>query len=153
VAQQKSVQLLAVVQSGTGRMRADARRLQQVLWNVLHNAVKFTPARGRVELRVQRDCEQMVITVQDNGKGISPAFLPYVFERFRQEDSTTTREFFGLGLGLAIAKQLIELHGGSIGASSLGEGHGATFTLRIPCSLAPPFAVADGTAGSVTVPA
>jgi signal transduction histidine kinase len=153
IAQQKTVQLLAVVASGTGTVQADSRRLQQVLWNVLHNAVKFTPAGGRVELRVNREHDQMAITVQDTGKGISPAFLPYVFERFRQEDSTTTREFFGLGLGLAIAKQLIELHGGSISASSHGEGSGATFTLRIPSASAPSVTVTGGATGSMTVSA
>ncbi len=153
VAQQKTVQLLAVVESGTGTMTGDARRLQQVLWNIVHNAVKFTPAGGRVELRVQRDSDHVVITVQDTGKGISPAFLPYVFERFRQEDSTTTREFFGLGLGLAIAKQLIELHGGSISASSLGDGRGSTFVVRLPCSVASRVALPKGAAGSLTVPA
>jgi PAS domain S-box-containing protein len=153
VAQQKAVQLLAVVESVAGTLVADARRLQQVLWNILHNAVKFTPANGRVELRVHRDTDLMVITVQDTGKGISPAFLPYVFERFRQEDSTTTREFFGLGLGLAIAKQLIELHGGSISASSLGEGRGATFTIRLPCTPASSVAFPNSAAGSVTVSA
>ena len=77
----------------------------------------------------------MQITVQDNGKGIAPEFLPHVFERFRQEDATSTREFFGLGLGLAIAKQLVELHGGTIEASSGGEGRGATFMIRLPGSL------------------
>jgi signal transduction histidine kinase len=151
VAQQKSVQLLAVVDTGAGTMMADARRLQQVLWNVLHNAVKFTPASGRVELRVQRSPGQIVITIQDTGKGISPAFLPHVFERFRQEDSTTTREFFGLGLGLAISKQLVELHGGSISASSVGEGSGATFTLRLPCAVPATLSAAGGAAGSLTV--
>jgi PAS domain S-box-containing protein len=153
VAQQKSVQLLAVVDTSAGTMMADARRLQQVLWNVLHNAVKFTPGGGRVELRVQQSADQMMITIQDTGKGISPAFLPHVFERFRQEDSTTTREFFGLGLGLAISKQLIELHGGSISASSIGEGRGATFTLRLPCGAPPVLSVTDGAVKSLTVPA
>jgi signal transduction histidine kinase len=128
----KEVQLIAVVDSGCGPVSADARRLQQVLWNVVHNAVKFTPAGGRVDLRVQPVDGAVQVTVQDTGKGISPSFLPYVFERFRQEDATTTREFFGLGVGLAIAKQLIELHGGSIAASSGGEGRGATFTITLP---------------------
>jgi PAS domain S-box-containing protein len=153
IAQQKTVQLLAVVESGTGTIMGDGRRVQQVLWNIVHNAIKFTPAGGRVELRVQRTGDQIVITVQDTGKGISPSFLPYVFERFRQEDSTTTREFFGLGLGLAIAKQLIELHGGSISASSLGEARGATFVVRLPCSVATSVTVASGAAGSLTVSA
>jgi PAS domain S-box-containing protein len=132
IALKKDVQLIALVDSGCGQVMADARRLQQVLWNLVHNAVKFTPAGGRVDLRVQPIESAVQVTVQDTGKGISPAFLPHVFERFRQEDATTTREFFGLGVGLAIAKQLIELHGGSIAASSAGEGRGATFTITLP---------------------
>jgi signal transduction histidine kinase len=132
MAQGKGVQLLAVVESDSGQLPADARRLQQVLWNIVHNAVKFTAKGGRVELRVQRLEKLVQISVQDNGKGISPAFLPHVFERFRQEDSTPTREFFGLGLGLAIARQLIELHGGTVEASSAGEGRGSTFIIRLP---------------------
>jgi signal transduction histidine kinase len=97
-----------------------------VLWNLVHNAIKFTPAHGRVEIRVHRDDEQMEITVQDNGQGISSSFLPHVFERFRQQDASTTRAAFGLGLGLSIARHLIELHGA-----------GATFSVRLPCRAAP----------------
>lgn len=128
----KGLQLLADVAPPTGRVSADARRLQQVLWNIVHNAIKFTPNGGRVELRVDYESGGVRIAVQDSGKGISPTFLPHVFERFRQEDSSSRREFFGLGLGLAIAKQLVELHGGDISAASDGEGHGATFTVRLP---------------------
>jgi signal transduction histidine kinase len=131
-AQNKGLQLLAVVDAPTCRVSADARRLQQVLWNIVHNAIKFTPNGGRVELRVQHTAGGVQVAVQDSGKGISPAFLPHVFERFRQEDSSSRREFFGLGLGLAIAKQLVELHGGRIEAASAGEGCGATFTIEIP---------------------
>ena len=136
LAQGKGVQLLAVVGSDSGHLSADARRLQQVLWNIVHNAVKFTPKGGRVELHVQRQENLVQISVQDNGKGISSSFLPHVFERFRQEDATPTREFFGLGLGLAIAKQLIELHGGTIEAASAGEGRGSTFSIRLPTHVA-----------------
>ncbi len=136
MAQQKHVQLIAVVDEDSGQISADGRRLQQVLWNIVHNAVKFTPGGGRVDLRVRRDGPGVMLTVQDNGKGIAPSFLPHVFERFRQEDATPTREFFGLGLGLAIAKQLIELHGGTIEATSDGEGLGSTFVLRLPATAA-----------------
>jgi PAS domain S-box-containing protein len=128
----KGVQLIAAVSAGNGELFADGRRLQQVLWNLVHNAIKFTPAHGRVEIRVRRDDEHLEITVQDNGQGISPSFLPHVFERFRQQDATTTRAAFGLGLGLSIAKHLIELHGGTISAASAGDGAGATFSIRLP---------------------
>ncbi|HEY9872668.1 MAG TPA: ATP-binding protein, partial [Candidatus Obscuribacterales bacterium] len=110
----------------------DPNRLQQVVWNLLSNAVKFTPQGGRVEVRLECVDSQAQIQVTDTGKGISPDFLPHVFDYFRQENSTTTRVFGGLGLGLAIVRHLIELHGGSVWASSPGEGHGATFTVKLP---------------------
>jgi signal transduction histidine kinase/DNA-binding response OmpR family regulator len=132
----KRVQLIAVVPAGNGELLADGRRLQQVLWNLVHNAIKFTPAHGRVEIRVHRDDEQLEIAVQDNGQGISPSFLPHVFERFRQQDASTTRPTFGLGLGLSIAKHLVELHGGTIAAASAGDGNGATFSVRLPLAVA-----------------
>jgi signal transduction histidine kinase len=128
----KGIQLLTSVESTVGTMVADPRRLQQVLWNVLHNAIKFTPNRGRVEIHVQRLNGQLQITVQDNGRGISPEFIPHVFERFRQQDGSSTRAAFGLGLGLSIAKQLVELHGGTISALSPGDGLGATFVILVP---------------------
>lgn len=134
MAQDKGVQLLAVVDSDSGRVSADPRRLQQVLWNIVHNAVKFTGSGGRVTMRVQRQGDAIQIAVQDNGKGIAPHFLPHVFERFRQQDATPIREFFGMGLGLAIARQLIELHGGTITAASDGEDRGSVFTLTLPVS-------------------
>jgi PAS domain S-box-containing protein len=152
MAQEKGVQLLAVVDSSSGLLPGDARRLQQVLWNVVHNAVKFTASGGRVELRLHRQDGFVHIAVQDNGKGIAPSFLPHVFERFRQEDASPTREFFGLGLGLAIARQLIELHGGTIEASSLGEGHGATFVIHLPV-MAAPSGMDQAPPGSLTVSA
>jgi PAS domain S-box-containing protein len=111
---------------------ADARRLQQVFWNLLHNAIKFTGEQGTVNLRVERADSDWRVVVADNGQGIAPTFLPHVFERFRQQDASSTRTVSGLGLGLSIAKQLVELHGGTINAHSPGEGHGATFTVRIP---------------------
>jgi len=153
VAQEKGVQLIAVVDSNSGQLQADARRLQQVLWNVVHNSVKFTNRGGRVELRVKLDADAVQILVQDDGKGISPQFLPHVFERFRQEDASPTREFFGLGLGLSIAKQLIELHGGTIEASSEGEGRGASFVIRIPVAAASPAASSQPLRGPLTMPA
>ena len=130
----KGVQLIAAVPAGSGELLADGRRLQQVLWNLVHNAIKFTPPHGRVEIRVRHDDKQLEITVQDNGQGITPSFLPHVFERFRQQDASATRPTFGLGLGLSIAKHLIELHGGTIAAASAGDGAGATFSVRIPCA-------------------
>jgi PAS domain S-box-containing protein len=128
----KGVELVFSVDPTVGDMLADARRLQQVLWNLIHNAIKFTPSRGRVDVDVQRVGSDLQITVEDNGQGISPSFLPHVFERFRQQDASSTRAAFGLGLGLSIAKQLVELHGGTISAHSLGDGQGATFVVRIP---------------------
>jgi signal transduction histidine kinase len=110
---------------------ADARRLQQIFWNLLHNAIKFTPRDGQVNVRVGETSGHVDIVVKDSGHGISQDFLPHVFERFRQEDSSTTRESPGLGLGLSIAKHLVELHGGTIRAFSNGQGTGATFTVEL----------------------
>jgi signal transduction histidine kinase/ActR/RegA family two-component response regulator len=110
----------------------DANRLQQVVWNLLSNAVKFTNAGGRVVLSVQQVDSAVEIRVTDTGQGIKHDFLPFVFDRFRQADSTTTRQHGGLGLGLAIARHLVEIHGGSIKAESGGEGKGATFSVRLP---------------------
>ena len=114
--------------------RADASRLQQVVWNLLSNAVKFTPRDGKVSVTLAREHAQVVLTVADSGQGIAPEFLPHVFERFRQGDAATTRIHGGLGLGLAIARHLMELHGGSIEAASEGAGRGAIFTVRIPAA-------------------
>ena len=131
-AEAKNLQLMASIDSGIGELLGDARRLQQVLWNLAHNAIKFTPSGGRVEIRIQQIEGQVQFVVHDNGRGISPEFLPHVFERFRQEDSTPTRVAAGLGLGLSIAKQLVELHGGTIEAVSAGVGGGSTFVVTIP---------------------
>jgi signal transduction histidine kinase len=128
----KAVQLIAVTMPDTIEIDGDARRIQQILWNVLHNAIKFTQSGGRVEARAERVAEEVRVIVADNGRGISAAFLTHVFERFRQEDSSTTRESAGLGLGLSIAKHLVELHGGTISAVSSGHGHGSAFTVRFP---------------------
>lgn len=115
-----------------GQVLGDSARLQQIVWNLLSNAIKFTPAGGRVDIRLERADNQAQITISDTGKGINPDFLPYIFETFRQEDTSTTRKYGGLGLGLAIAQHLVEAHGGTIHADSPGEDQGATFTVKLP---------------------
>ena len=132
----KGVQVIASVGASVQEARGDSRRLQQVLWNLVHNAIKFTPKQGRVEIHIHRVQGDLQITVTDNGQGISPMFLPHVFERFRQQDASSTRATSGLGLGLSIARQIVELHGGTITASSLGDGQGSTFVVTVP-ALAP----------------
>jgi signal transduction histidine kinase/CheY-like chemotaxis protein len=116
----------------TGRVMGDADRLRQVVMNLLSNAVKFTSAGGRIDVVLDRADSEMVLTVRDTGIGINPAFLPHVFDRFRQADSTSTRAHGGMGLGLAIVRHLVELMGGSVQADSPGEGQGATFTVKLP---------------------
>ena len=113
----------------------DYDRLQQVVWNLLSNAVKFTPREGRVTVTLQRRDDDVVLKVQDTGIGISPDFLPYVFDRFSQADGSATRRHGGLGLGMAIVRHLVELHGGTVQADSRGEGYGATFTITLPTHL------------------
>ncbi len=115
-----------------GTIIAAPERLQQILWNLLSNAIKFTPSGGRIELTTTRHAADVEIVVRDTGIGISPAFLPHVFERFRQADSSSTRNHAGVGLGLAIVRHLVELHGGTIEAASEGLGKGAAFTVRFP---------------------
>lgn len=115
-------------------IRADGRRLQQVAWNLLSNAVRFTPEGGRVQVSLRRIDDEIELEVADTGCGIAPDFLPHVFERFRQADSSTTRATGGLGLGLAIVRDLVELHGGRVRAESGGEGKGATLTVRLPAT-------------------
>src|SRR5262249_11792918 len=112
----------------------DPERLQQAICNVVGNAVKFTPDEGCVRVRLAHDAAKAELTVEDTGRGIAPGFLPHVFERFRQADSVTGREKGGLGLGLAISRHLIELHGGTIVAASEGPGKGACFTVVLPVS-------------------
>jgi PAS domain S-box-containing protein len=154
-AEAKSIEIQTILDPNVGLVSGDPTRLQQVVWNLLSNAVKFTPVGGRVEVMLKRyefsglssqldssthnsqltthNLQRFAqITVSDTGKGISPDFLPHVFDYFRQEDSATTRKFGGLGLGLAIVHHLVELHGGTIQADSPGEGLGATFTIRLP---------------------
>jgi PAS domain S-box-containing protein len=131
-AEAKSIRLVSRVARGVGMVSGDPDRMQQVVWNLLANAVKFTPTGGRVEVSLKRAGAQAEIVVTDDGAGISPDFLPHVFEHFRQADSTSTRKHGGLGLGLAIVRRLVELHGGTAAAESEGEGRGATFRIRLP---------------------
>ncbi|HEX7314823.1 MAG TPA: PAS domain S-box protein [Pyrinomonadaceae bacterium] len=128
----KGITLRAEFEPGVGPVMGDARRLQQVFWNLLSNAVKFTPFGGEVRARVGREGAHALVTVTDTGAGISPNFLPYAFDRFRQGDQSTTRVHGGLGLGLSIVRHLVELHGGSVRAASEGEGQGSTFTVELP---------------------
>ncbi|MEA5452082.1 response regulator [Leptolyngbya sp. CCNP1308] len=142
-AEAKSIQIETVFDADVGQVLGDSGRLQQVIWNLISNAVKFTPQGGNVQVRLEKIEEEHAvpprppvtyaqITVSDTGKGITTSFLPYVFDYFRQADSTTTRSFGGLGLGLAIVSHLVELHGGTVQAASLGEGQGSTFIVRLP---------------------
>lgn len=148
-AEAKRIQIQTYMIPDSGQIRGDLARLQQIVWNLLSNAVKFTPDGGQIEVQLEKvigngssvisEKEDSLpithfaqITVTDNGKGIAAEFLPYVFDYFRQEDGKTTRKFGGLGLGLAIVRYLTELHGGTVHAESLGEGQGATFTVRLP---------------------
>ncbi|MBW4564411.1 MAG: PAS domain-containing protein [Mojavia pulchra JT2-VF2] len=131
-AEAKGIEIHKVVAGDIGLVSGDSGRLQQIVWNLLSNAVKFTPNGGKIEIRLEQVGTDAQIQVKDTGKGIKPEFLPHVFEYFRQEDSTTTRKFGGLGLGLAIVRYFTELHGGTVKAESLGEGLGATFTVSLP---------------------
>jgi CheY-like chemotaxis protein len=119
-----------------GPVSGDPDRLQQVIWNLVSNAVKFTPKGGRVQVRLERINSHLEIVVSDSGQGIAEEFLPQVFDRFRQADSSSSRKHGGLGLGLSIVKQLVEMHGGSIRVESAGIGQGATFTVSLPVTVA-----------------
>jgi CheY-like chemotaxis protein len=127
----KGVRLQTVLDAATAPVLGDADRLQQVIWNLLSNAVRFTPRGGLVLIRLHQVGSELEIVVSDTGAGITPEFLPHVFERFRQADSRLSREYGGLGLGLAISRELVELHGGTIRAESEGTGKGATFSVRL----------------------
>ncbi|MBD3884661.1 response regulator [Phormidium tenue FACHB-886] len=131
-AEAKGIQISRTFDASIPPVLGDAGRLQQIVLNLLSNAIKFTPIGGRVEVQLEQVETEAQIQVKDTGKGIAPDFLPHVFESFRQEDGKTTRKFGGLGLGLAIVRQLTELHGGTVRAESQGEGAGATFTIRLP---------------------
>ena len=128
----KGITLDYWAEPGLGAISADSARLQQIIWNLLSNAVKFTPHGGKISVRVDQDGTNARVTVEDTGQGIEPEFLPRVFDRFRQADSSTTRSFGGLGLGLAIVRHLVELHGGTVSAHSDGVNKGATFSLTFP---------------------
>ncbi|MBE9000687.1 PAS domain S-box protein [Nostoc sp. LEGE 12447] len=131
-AEAKSIEIQTIFDASLGQVMGDPNRLQQVVWNLLSNAVKFTPTGGRVGIRLMEASNQIQIQVSDTGKGINPDFLPFVFDYFRQADGTTTRTFGGLGLGLAIVRKVVEMHGGKVQAESAGEGLGATFTVEVP---------------------
>jgi len=136
-AEAKQVRLEQVFELGEGRIQGDPARLQQVVWNLLANAVKFSPRGGRVLLRLARADGQAIISVRDEGEGIAAEFLPHIFEPFRQADGTSTRAYGGLGLGLAIVHDVVELHRGTIEVESKGKGQGATFTVKLPLVGAP----------------
>jgi PAS domain S-box-containing protein len=134
-AEAKEIRLISLLDPGRAIVNGDASRLQQVVWNLLTNAIKFTPRGGQVQVLLQRVNSHIELSVSDTGVGIPAAFLPQVFERFSQRDGSSTRAHGGLGLGLAICRQLVELHGGSIRAASPGEGLGATFSVNLPVSI------------------
>lgn len=131
-AEAKAIKIETRFDSNVGPVLGDAGRLQQIVWNLLSNAVKFTPYGGHINLSIQCHESQAQLIIHDTGKGIPADFLPYIFDRFRQQDTATTRQFGGLGLGLSISRHLVELHGGTLWAESPGEGQGATFTLQLP---------------------
>jgi CheY-like chemotaxis protein len=133
-AEAKGVRVQKVTDTGPISIPGDPVRLQQVVWNLLSNAIKFTPRGGRVQIRSERINSHLEIVVSDTGQGISADFLPYVFDRFRQADQKTSRQHGGMGLGLAIVRHLVELHGGTVRAKSAGEGKGASFAVMLPIS-------------------
>ncbi|MCA1555214.1 MAG: response regulator [Acidobacteria bacterium] len=132
MAEAKSIRVEPQLKTSHCMVAGDPARLQQVVWNLFSNAVKFTPEGGNVEVGLMCDEKHVELEVRDTGQGISEEFLPYIFDRFRQADGTTTRKHGGLGLGLAIVRHLVELHGGTIRAASDGNGQGSTFTLSLP---------------------
>jgi PAS domain S-box-containing protein len=131
-AKAREIRLHTALDAGTGLISGDADRLQQVAWNLLSNAIKFTPHGGRVSVRLVRIDSHVELTVEDDGAGIDPDFLPFVFERFRQGDSSSTRPHGGLGLGLALVRHLVEMHGGTVHAASAGRNQGSTFIVKLP---------------------
>jgi PAS domain S-box-containing protein len=131
-AEAKNIRLQTLLDPQASAISGDPDRLQQVVWNLLSNAIKFTPKNGRVQVRLERVNSHVEIVVSDTGQGIEPEFLPFVFERFRQSDGSTTRQHGGLGLGLAIVRQLVEIHGGTVSVDSAGAGQGATFIVSLP---------------------
>lgn len=136
-AQAKGVGLMATGPADPGSISGDPNRLRQIFWNLLTNAIKFTPKEGMIEVRLEHLHSHLAVSVSDTGEGIAPEFLPYIFDRFQQADASTTRRHGGLGLGLAIVKQLVELHGGTVSVKSPGLGLGTTFLVRLPLSMKP----------------
>src|SRR5262249_52287890 len=145
-AEDKSITIHTEFDRSSCPISADSGRMQQVFRNLLTNAIKFTPPGGTITVRTMKknDPERIEIQVQDTGKGIKPEFLPYLFTRFSQEDSTTKRVFGGVGLGLSIVRTLVEMHGGTVSASSPGEGKGGGFTVKLPCVSGGPALADDG---------
>ena len=137
-AEAKNVRVQTTIDPNVGTVSGDPDRLQQVVWNLVSNAVKFTPKGGRIQVRLERVNSHVEITVSDTGVGISSEFLPYVFDRFCQAEGGTTRKTGGLGLGLAIVRHIVEMHGGTVLAMSAGEGQGSTFTVRLPLMIVRP---------------
>jgi PAS domain S-box-containing protein len=131
-AEARKIRIEKVIEPMAGPVLGDLSRLQQAFWNLLSNAIKFTPEDGRVQITLRRTDSRLEIVFRDNGKGIHPDFLPYLFDRFRRADSSASKQHAGLGLGLAIVKHLVELHGGTVMAESQGEDRGATFTVSLP---------------------
>jgi PAS domain S-box-containing protein len=134
-AEAKGIRLETILDPHAGPVSGDPNRLQQVVWNLLSNAIKFTPKEGKVQVILERVNSHVEISVADTGMGIEPKFIDHVFERFRQQDSSTTRRYGGLGLGLSIVKHLVELHGGTVRVESAGEGRGATFSVHLPIAV------------------
>jgi CheY-like chemotaxis protein len=151
-AQARQIRIEKVFDPSLDPIDGDPSRLQQVVWNLLSNAIKFTPRGGRVQLVLERVNSHIEIHVADTGIGIKPEFLPYVFERFRQADSSITRSSGGLGLGLAIVKNLVELHGGTVRVKCEGEGQGTTFTVQLPLTVVRQSALRGERARATTPP-
>jgi CheY-like chemotaxis protein len=138
MARSRNVELAGAPGRLSGPVSGDPDRLQQIVWNLLSNAIKFAPEGGRVTVRLEQEGASARLQIEDDGPGIDPEFLPYVFERFRQRDSTGTRRYGGLGLGLAIVRHLVELHGGTVSATNRSDRSGALFEVRLPIAPAPP---------------
>ena len=135
-AEAKEIYLQTMIDENVAPISGDADRLQQIVWNLISNAIRFTPQRGRIQVRLQQVNSKVKIIVSDNGSGIKAEFLPFIFDRFSQQDTSSTRKMGGLGMGLAIVRHLVELHGGEVEVESAGEGKGATFTINLPLVLA-----------------
>src|SRR6185436_14184961 len=148
----KGLQLVTHLDPGTGPVSGDPDRLQQVVWNLLTNAVKFTPRGGRIEVTLERRGSQIETRVSDTGRGIAADFLPHVFERFSQAETSMARAQSGLGIGLALVRHLVELHGGGVAVASEGEGRGATFTVRLPVPATVQGFPGDGVSSGASTP-